>query len=219
MILWTIKRPEFWTLLQKHGTLHACPAISFAHGCLDGWEDSYQWMIDQMRKRLPWSPSSYRVPIWAWYQRYDEKKKKPDLRGWDYRGYPGVRIEFEIDESQVLLSDFSAWHCVLNRCYMGESEEDDEAFYQEIEKWGYKAFGQILQDEPPKQWWGPICDNGLKQEFKNRVYKSWERIFDLDWYAEKWTDPRKDKSIQATLWEIRSDMVRDVTYFGKRFRK
>lgn len=196
MILWTIKKPEFWDLLQEHGTLHACPPLCYARGFLEeSFEDSYGWMIDQMRKRLPSSP--HRYPIWAWYQRYNETKRRPDLRGWDYRGYRGVRIEFEIDDSLALLSDFSAWHCVLNRCYLGTSEDDDESFYQEIQNAGYRGVWELPDGD-----------------LRKRVSESWERIFDLDWYAEKWTEPRKEKSIQATLWEIRLDMVRNVTHFG-----
>jgi hypothetical protein len=217
MILWKIAKPGFWDILKEYRTVYACPPLCHAHGFLDDYmDDSYQWMIEQMRKRLPQSPHSY--PLWAWYQRYSEKKKKPDLRGWDYRGYKGVRIEFEVDDSQVLLSDFSTWHCILNHCYVGENEEDDDAFYKEIEAIGYKSVGDLLYYDKPRKWWGP-CDPEVREYLRARVYKSWERIFDLDWYVEKWTDPRAEKSIQATLWEINLDMVRDVTFFGSNAKK
>ena len=83
---------------------------------------------------------------------------------------------------------------------MGKNEEDEEAFYKEIEAAGYKGVWQLPEGE-----------------LRNQVYKSWERIFDLDWYVEKWTEPRGEKSIQATFWEMRMDMVRDITHFGKRY--
>ncbi|MFZ2488784.1 MAG: DUF3841 domain-containing protein [Anaerolineae bacterium] len=41
----------------------------------------------------------------------------------------------------------------------------------------------------------------------------WEKIFDLDWYAEGIADPREQKSIQATFWSIEYAAIREMTWF------
>jgi len=51
-----------------------------------------------------------------------KKKRMPDLRSCGHlpRGIPGIRLELEVEEERVLLSDFSMWHAVLNQTYLAE---------------------------------------------------------------------------------------------------
>ena len=78
----------------------------------------YNWMVDQMKKRLPNYNCEY--PIWLWL-------KRPDLRygGHLEKGLRGVLLEVDIDENDVLLSDFIAWHCVLNNDFLSISEDEE----------------------------------------------------------------------------------------------
>ena len=66
------------------------------------------------------------LPIWVWDQR-EGKRKRRDLRysGYADRGTKMVQIEFEIPLKNVLLSDFDAWHLVLNKYYFGNDTEVD----------------------------------------------------------------------------------------------
>lgn len=75
-------------------------------------------------------------PIWAWAQYDSAKKKRPDLRctGHLPKGDKGVLIEIEKSDSEILLSDFSLWHYVLNKWYLPESMEKDNEEATEIEK-------------------------------------------------------------------------------------
>lgn len=43
-------------------------------------------------------------------------------------GTQGVRLEVEIPDAQVLLSDFDLWHYPLNYWYLPDDEEDDWRF-------------------------------------------------------------------------------------------
>jgi len=72
------------------------------------FRNPYQWMMDRMAERLFCRVGTY--PIWAWAER------SPDLRSTGHltKGAAGVRIQFYAREDKTLISDFDAWHCVLN---------------------------------------------------------------------------------------------------------
>ena len=73
-------------------------------------------MMNQMEKRIGKSEIDNQYPIWAWYQHQDISKRRPDLRKSGHLpiGTAGVRIEFEKNYQQVLLSDFVLWHFPLS---------------------------------------------------------------------------------------------------------
>ena len=85
---------------------------------------AYRWMRRQMAERLGDCRGQY--PVWAWLQ------PKPDLRRGGHlpQGMIGVRLEFIVPAQEVLLSDFSAWHMVLNDGYLALSEGESDAFYE-----------------------------------------------------------------------------------------
>ena len=118
-------------------------------------------------------------------------------------GDRGVRIEFAISDRLVLLSDFDLWHYVLNYWYLPESQKDDEDFESELSRRGLSFY----KDKPLR--------NAV---FHRKITESWVRIFDLDWTDRNRgiAHPRTRKSIQASLWELRRDQVRDVRFFGAR---
>lgn len=98
-------------------------------------------------------------------------------------------------DGSALLSDFESWHAVLNRHYLAVSQADLEAFEAAMEE----AEDSRATDAPTA-----LC---------RRVEASWERIFALrapSHYAA--ADPEL-RPIQATLWEIRRDQVRNLTPF------
>jgi len=54
--------------------------------------------------------------------------------------------------------------------------------------------------------------NSLSPEAR-RAYKdkNWEQILDISFFESKWI--RRGYMIQATFWELRTDMIRDVRFF------
>lgn len=70
--------------------------------------EEYQWMIGEMAKRLPNYQGEY--PVWLWtkihpfytYENSMVSRKK------------FVLLTIELDDKDVLLSDFDAWHIPLN---------------------------------------------------------------------------------------------------------
>ena len=174
MKLYTIRSLKAWRSDQKEG---------FIWNSIDPtnvifW-NPYHWMAKQMRERLK-VPTRRMItfPVWAWL-------KKPNLRceRHNYRG-AHVLIEFEMDE--ILLSDFDAWHCVLNQWYMGTQKETNQ-FERDRKKDGLelRAFEQL-------PW-----------NFRIRMEKSWEKVFII-----------KKKSVaQATMWEIPIENIKKVIPF------
>lgn len=133
---------------------------------------------------------------------HGNKRIRPDLRssGHFRKGTRGVRIEFEIPDDQVLLSDFESWHYVLNYWYLARSEAEDKAFDRYIALKGFDYF----------------ITRPLPEPYHNQLVATWLRIFDLDWADDYVASPREQKSIQAVFWELRLDHVKNVDFFVSR---
>ena len=190
MILWTIQDMAAWERLQKKGGLRADGRRAQAYH-----RHAYRWMAEQMRLRLP-HPHA-RFPLWGWYRWQGIQQARPDLRASGHleKGMAGVRIEFEVPEDRVLLSDFDAWHCVLNRCFLSLREEEEETFAENLKRAGVR-------------WGWPY-----PEPFHSRIVSSWERIFNLEAGAPEWWGPLSERSVQATFWELGLSQVRRVDRF------
>ena len=198
MILWTIQREEAWEQLNERGYITG--AIDYID---PDWLSSYRWMTDQMKERIGHPPCKNKFPIWAWYQWQDLKKKKPDLRSSGHlsRNDKGVRIEFKCHENAVLLSDFELWHFVLNYWYLPESMDEGDKFDAELKRQGLSYF----ETKPL-----------LSQKYHQRIVKSWDKIFDIDWNEPGLTFTKDKKSIQATVWQLKMDQVQSYKHFKSR---
>lgn len=155
---------------------------------------AYKWLMGQMDKKGIYHPINCKTPIWAWY-RYNGKNKKPDLRnsGFGIRGTKSVCIELEIPENDVLLSDYTDWHRVLNNGYNDNSNNEQE--------W-----------EKETSWYESLSGKN-KQLVK---IKSWEKIFDIPTvpYKNDWRS--YGYWVQATFWVIRiEDIVKVQTFICK----
>lgn len=192
MTLWTIQSLSAWTELQNKGVLRA----KTDHVMVESWLPAYRWMTHQMRRRLGPPPEADCQPVWAWY-RWDAASAKPDLRcrGHLDTGEQGVRLKLEYPSHRALLSDFSDWHHVLNYWYLPLSEAEGEAFESELASHGLSFFSQ-----KPLPY----------AEYHRAIVESWDRIFDPE------LDPKWGISIQATLWEITLDQVRECRHFTAR---
>jgi hypothetical protein len=205
MIVWTIQADYVWDMLQRDGILYG-PEIVDEHIL---WRTAYDWMVEQMERRIGPRPKPGTYPLWAWYQWDGDSRRKPDLRSSLHvpGGTRAVRIEFEIADDQILLSDFGAWHTPLNYCYLALHEMEDEAFEAELAQHGltWKP-GELLSDP----------------RYHAKILKSWEHIFDIEQVDPDrwWTEPTKaEKDIQGTFWSLALAQVRKATPFIGRGRQ
>lgn len=186
MILWTIQSEEVYNIIMSEGVYRCDTSLAFWS---DSLNDGYDWMADQMRKRIGNPPDGVVYPVWAHYQ-WEGERKKPDLRrerwanGW--KGDPFVCMEIDIPDEEVLLSDFDAWSIILLNGLLSTTEDEDrvlEAQYEALSPKEQKAF----------------------------QHKNWEAVFDLTPIDNEWA--LKGDSIQASFWELRKEEVKRVWFF------
>ena len=117
-------------------------------------------------------------------------EKKPDLR--DERWHNGrkgdrfVRLEIDIPESDVLLSDFDDWSIILANGLLCKTEEEE------------LRLEQLYDSLPP-------------DEKKKMKELNWEGVFDLTPLKSDYMI--RGRCIQATFWELKQDQIRKVTEF------
>ncbi|WP_346354702.1 DUF3841 domain-containing protein [Azotosporobacter soli] len=198
--LWTIQSLAAWQELERDGVLWCRPVVAEI-----AFLAAYQWMRDEMIARIGPPPHEDAYPLWAWYHWHGDHQPKPDMRysGQLPPGTPGMRIEFSIPAEQVVLSDFILWHHVLNGWYLGESLADDAAFELERQRRGLRY---------------PMGHTKKDGDLEGRVRDSWQRIFALNWVDpdQYLSLPLQEKSVQATLWEVRREQVlKAELFYGK----
>lgn len=188
MRVWTMQPVKVWEQLERDGVFRCDEKLS-VNG--EDFKDSYAWMIEQMDKRIA-HPENCTLPIWAWYK-YDWKNKKPDLRrtGFGNKGEKSVCIELEIPDDEVLLSDFNAWHYVLNHSWLDDSKNEDE--WDKLHEW---------------------YDNLPGEERYKLCVESWQKIFDIEPYQDDWST--KGSYVQAVFWEIKKEYIKKIQFFVAR---
>ena len=198
--LWSILTEEAWRELNNQGVLKCSVEHINSY-----YASSYDWMREQLKREVgPASKDSY-YPIWAWYQYKSSEKPKPDLRcsGHLENGSRGVRVQIEVPNTRVLLSDFILWNLTFNDGYVPKSSDDDDKWDKLLKTIGYKNRHE---------------SGDLPERFKKALKKSWRRIFREinlpDFFPDK--QSHLDKSIQACLWEIQLDEVVKFKQFKAR---
>ncbi len=156
-----------------------------------------------MCERLGPPPSSACFPLWAWFQWEGTDRRRPDLRcaGHLPPGEIGVLVEFHADASEALLSDFELWHYVLNYQYLPSTMEDSARFDAVLEALGSRTPSEVAI---------------RNRSFHSDLRESWTRIFDMHWSQPDIASHFTQKAIQATLWSLSRDRVRDFTVFRAR---
>lgn len=196
MKLWTIQKYEAYLSMLKTGVLKAKEEYVFEK---DFFAPVYEWLYNQMVKRIGEPPQGIKYPVWAWYQR-EGKRSKPDMRrsGHAMRGEKIVRLTIDVNENEVLLSDFDLYHYPLNYWYLPLNEADSKEKEKKYSALNYEQ---------------SICrDHMLHPEKDPEFYKimagSWERIFDLSLEDDGWLYTKmNEKTIQATMWQIKKEQV------------
>lgn len=182
MIVWTNQPYSVYEQLMATGSFSCTPALAI--NLNDGFDDfarAYAWMIKQMKRRIGQPPAGVTTPIWAWY-RMNFQHRRPDFR-MDRDFDDQVCMEIEIDEAQILLSDFENWNFVLNDWYLAKVSNEDD--WNRQEAW----FDQL-----------PAAHQTRVKE------RSWQRIFDITPAHGDWT--RNGDCVQGCFWQLNRNQVR-----------
>lgn len=196
--LWSIQTVDKIVEIKSTGKL-ICLKNKFS----TEWDEEYKWMIKQMEKRIGKPEVQGQYPIWAWYQHQDINKRKPDLRKrWHLpSGTNGIRIEFEKSISEVLFSDFVLWHYPLSyKTIIANNEVENDKF--ELKLKSLKLNNAKIEEMP--------------QQIQDEIINSWEKIFDLDFEDQFYTNKKNEKMIQACCWDIKESEIVNIDKFKAR---
>lgn len=194
MKLWTIQPKEIYDYTMKNGIFITDIEKSYWYQDL---KDAYNWYIKKMIEKIS-KPDNVILPIWAWY-RWNGKEKKPDLR---YNRFKETGdnelyalITLEVPDSEVLLSEYDNWHCVLNNSYL-DTESNNEKEWDRIHDW--------LES----------LDNC---EYERNIVESWDKIFNVELIKDPTNWRNNGFDVQATFWILKKEYIKDVQFFrGKK---
>jgi hypothetical protein len=162
-----------------------------------GFCKSYEWLKEQMLKQNIFYKKNNQHLIWSYYQWYG-KKKIPDKRFssvFEFYDEPFVMLELEVDDQRVCLSDYSAWHSVLNYWYL-DDEKNCEQFINLDERNNY------YKNKP------------LKNEVMHqKLQESWLNIFNMEKCRDIYSITEDEQVIQGTFFELFLQDIKKIHYF------
>ncbi|MDD2494011.1 MAG: DUF3841 domain-containing protein [Tissierellia bacterium] len=147
----------------------------------------YKWFVDAAKEIVP-IVKGVEFPIWCSVS--EEYMLRPTI--------DEVVYVLEVDKSDIIYFDGMKWDYVLNHHYIPKDEKDAIEYDNYIERKGFKNSYSFI-DEKTAHFY---------HEERKKVMDSWKRIFEIDeWDIFK---------IQANIWEIRPEMIKDILYYEKK---
>jgi hypothetical protein len=186
MVLWTIQPVEVYKQIKRDGYYKFNSALAENY---KDFKNSYDWLERQMNIRGINKNNCEEGLVWAWYK-WNGIRKNPDLKesGFAESGEKMVCMEIDIPDNRVLLSDFDAWHYVLNDWWIDDSTNEKE--------W----------DENHK--WLDTLRYAKQREIRE---KSWQKIFDIEELDTEWV--KKGFYVQATFYGLELKDIKKIQYF------
>lgn len=176
LLLHSLLSADAYAQLASNGVLRVDPA----HFNFPEFRAAYDWMRDQMRRRIPGSSGNY--PIWLWAK--IRRRDLIDSVRRDTRRHPGsILVTCRIPRNRCLLSHFDDWHHVLNAWpYIDCAEPTTDAELAEYERRLDQAYAEhearLEQAGLPAT--APIED--WPADLRAQCDASWEAILDVTRY-------------------------------------
>ena len=190
---WTVQHPEVWQRLQRGEAVHG-PALDHKDDAM--FRDAYAWMMRQMDALPDADAASSGTPVWVWPTRVD--LREATFRRWA-KDQRMVLLTLEMQSDRVLLSDYDAWHFVLNYWYLG-GERASDCFH----RWTERVCNTDVYRSKP-----------LPLDRAHRlVERSWERVFELERLRTRLEYGAAPQSVQGTLWRLKPEDVVGVVEYG-----
>lgn len=191
MVLWTIQPESVLRQIMKDGYYKLDPRKA---GFRKDFSEAYGWMENEMHKRgiNPEVHDGAKEPlVWAWFT-YDGKHDAPEFLDETFDdGDRTCLLEIAVSGNRVLLSDFDAWHGVLNKWLLDDSnnEEEWEAIHADFDR---LHFG----------------------EQERRKEESWQKIFDVEKYDSGNGWRTNGNYVQATFYGLYKAQIKRA-YIGE----
>ena len=144
----------------------------------------YKWFTRTASKRVE-KPDDVNFPIWC---AIDKKSMYVPTE-------TTLVYEIEVNKEEIIYFDGRKWDFVLNHHYVPKDKKDQEAYEAHLKNLnlidGYSFFEGKYANFYPLE--------------KRKIMDSWIRIFDIeDWNIF---------GVQANIWELREDMIKDIIEF------
>ena len=184
MKLVTFQTCRALSVLEKNGILTA--DVSYID--IPKYGMPYNWMITEMKNRNICPQNKELYPLWAWAKcgaSIAPRKKKNTIGN----AQDVVKIIFEKQDNDVLLSDYMAYSFLLSGHIVPKNRREYINFLNEIQKKNISLedLKKIVRSQPVEQ-------NVIKQFSK--IQTTWKRVFDL-----------KSHVYQACVWNIKMSEV------------
>ncbi|HAQ40711.1 MAG TPA: hypothetical protein DCM73_07685 [Clostridiales bacterium] len=186
VILWTRQHVKSLEELQNNGVVR----ISRKH-LEDKFDEItdyiaylYKWFVNAAEKTVQ-RPDGVEFPIWCSVS--EENMLRPTV--------DQVVYVLEVDKKEIAYFDGMKWDYVLNHHYIPRNEKDADEYAKELEAKGFDNSFSFINERTAHFY----------PEERKKVMDSWHRIFEID----EWDIFR----IQANIWEIRPEMIRDILYY------
>lgn len=150
----------------------------------------YDWFVKEAEKRVK-RPGYAQYHIWC--STNAENCMKPIENE--------VIYIIEVPKEKVILFDSVKWDYVLNLRYVPKDNNDHNNYINSLNKKGIKSEYDIFDDSK----------GNLNLIERQKIIDSWPRIFDIKNTPAHF--------IQANIWEIREEWIRDIIYFGENIPK
>ena len=125
--LWTFQPLEILDVLEENGTF-ICDENKSTYLQENSFKHAYNWLAKQMTLFIGKKPKNVKYPIWAWYL-VDSANTQPKACHFSLydpeEDLSKVCLELEVPLNQVMLTDYDAWHNVLNSDYYSTLTGDD----------------------------------------------------------------------------------------------
>lgn len=143
----------------------------------------YCWFVQEANNRVP-KPQEVNFPIWCSISEENMLRPTED----------SIVYVLEVEEAEIVYFDGTKWDYVLNHLYLPKDAADDAAYKKEMEDRGHQNIRTLLNENTAHFY---------QREIKE-IMDSWVRIFEID----AWDIFR----VQANIWEIRPDMIKEILY-------
>ncbi len=143
----------------------------------------YEWFVNKASKIIT-KPDDVEFPVWCSISEENMLKPIEDT----------VVYVLEVEESEVIYFDGRKWDYVLNHLYIPKDIEDEKVYIADMERKGFKDLFSFIDGKYSSFY--PLE--------KKRIMDSWIRVFEID----EWNI----FNVQANIWDIRKDMIRDILY-------
>lgn len=136
----------------------------------------YQWFAEKAAQLVP-RPEGAELPYWAF----------ADLYNVDASDTNEQVLTMEVPVGEAVLFDMYDWTKLLQLSYLGETEQEEREFKEQLRQCGLTEYDVMMSRFYP--------------EWQQKIYASWERLF-RHHHALQAGDESGVRSVQAALWKL-----------------